>query len=143
MKSTRIHLHHYVIVKAPGLLPMLYKICELSLELRIPDRTLRDWLKMGAPYLHDSGDRIWINGREFAHWVEGQRKPKNARKLTASQGYCMHCNKVIELVNPKTIPIQGKLVNIRGSCPECAAIVNRGDRLPNRSIGKTVSSTGQ
>jgi hypothetical protein len=142
MSSPRIHLPHYVIVKATGLLPMLYKISELSLELKVPDRTLRDWLKMGAPYIHDRGERIWINGREFAQWVAGQRKPKRDRKLTSSQGYCMRCNKIIEMVNPKTIPLKGKLVNVRGTCPDCAGVVNRGDRLPNISAGKNAPISG-
>ncbi len=120
---------------------MLYKISELSMELKIPVSTLRDWLKMGAPYIRDSGERIWINGQEFARWVAAQRKPKRDRKLTASQGYCMRCNKVIELVDPKTIPLKGKLVNIRGTCPECAGIVIRGDRLPNTSIETTTTTS--
>ncbi|MGD0752800.1 MAG: hypothetical protein ABSA23_15495 [Anaerolineales bacterium] len=140
MKKSRTHIPHYVIVKAPGLLPMLYKISELSMELKVPDRTLRDWLKIGAPYIRDNGEGIWINGQEFARWVAGQRKPKQERKLTCSQGYCMHCNKIVELVDPKIIPLKGKLVNIRGICPDCAGIVNRGDRLPNTSIEKTVTT---
>jgi hypothetical protein len=36
----RIRLPHCVIVKAPGLLPMLYKPSEIAEELKIPERTI-------------------------------------------------------------------------------------------------------
>jgi hypothetical protein len=142
MKSTRIHLPHYVIVKAPGLLPMLYKISELSLELKVPDRTLRDWLAGGAPYIRDN-NRTWINGQDFAAWVEHQRKPTKEHTATSTQGYCLRCNKLIEIVDPVIIPIQGKLINIRGTCPDCHGIVNRGDRIPNSPIKNSIPAGAQ
>jgi len=45
LSTQRIHLPRQVIVKAPGLLPMLYTVRELSEDLGMPERTLRDWLK--------------------------------------------------------------------------------------------------
>jgi hypothetical protein len=40
----KTRLSHTVIVRAPGLLPMLYTPSELERELRIPARTVREWL---------------------------------------------------------------------------------------------------
>jgi hypothetical protein len=39
-----VSLPHTVIVRAPGLLPMLYRPAELADDLEIPESTLRDWL---------------------------------------------------------------------------------------------------
>ena len=76
MQNPGIRLPHFVIVKSSGLLPMLYKIQELSQELKIPDRTLRDWLTKGAPHLRDERGHLWVNGQEFACWISSQRKLK-------------------------------------------------------------------
>lgn len=59
-------LPHAVIVRAPGLLPMLYSPRELGQELRIPDRTIREWLGKGLPHLRDERRHIWIDGRQLA-----------------------------------------------------------------------------
>ena len=126
----RIKLPHCVIVKSPGLLPMLYKVSELAADLHVPDRTLRDWLEMGAPCIKDGSNHIWINGREFADWVTSHRKPKRERRLTDTQAYCLRCNQVVEMVGPEVLPLKGKLVNIRGTCPNCGCVINRGNRIP-------------
>ena len=64
-----IKFPHSVIAKTPYILPMKYKVSELAEELRIPDRTLRDWLKRGAPHERDSRNHIYIVGPDFAAWV--------------------------------------------------------------------------
>jgi hypothetical protein len=119
-------LPHHVIVKAPGLLPMLYKASELADEIQIPERTLRDWLKSGAPFQRDSSNRIWVNGQDFKQWVQEKRKPKRTFKLLDNQAYCLHCKTAVELLNPKRHAIKGKLVNIMGACPQCGCTINRG-----------------
>lgn len=123
-----IKLPHIVIVKAPGLLPMLYKPGELAEELGINRRTLYDWLdKNGAPHTRDKREHIWINGQEFAAWVEAHQK-KPLQKLAKDEAYCMHCRKIVQLQKPKIIPIKGKLVNISGQCSVCQGTVVRGGR---------------
>ena len=72
----RNKLPHGVIVRAPGLLPMLYSPRELSEDLQIPEGTLRDWLQAGAPHRRDGRNRLWINGEQFSAWVKAQQKPK-------------------------------------------------------------------
>ena len=128
MTNNRIKLPHAVIVKAPGLLPMLYTVRELVDKFGVPERTFRDWLEMGAPNSKDKQGHIWIEGREFAAWVAGQRKPVK-KKLTEDQAYCMRCNEVMEISMPEIIHIKGKLINIRGKCPQCGCTINRGGRL--------------
>lgn len=66
----RIKLPHQVIVKAPGLLPMLYTVRGLAEELGMPERTLRDWLVRGAPqlFLHRSIGKL-ANSMKADLWV--------------------------------------------------------------------------
>jgi hypothetical protein len=117
---------HHVIVKAPGLLPMLYKTSELADEIQIPERTLRDWLDAGAPHQRDASNRIWINGKDFKKWVHEKRKLRNSVKLLDQQAYCLRCKTAVDLLRPERISIKGKLINIKGTCPKCGAIINRG-----------------
>jgi len=126
----RTKLPHSVIVKAPGLLPMLYKVSELAADLSIPDRTLRDWLEAGAPHLRDHGGRIWVNGRDFSEWVEETRKNKHKSdrpKLNSDQAYCLRCNAIVQLIDPTRVHVKGRLYFIKGTCPHCGCRLNRGD----------------
>ena len=125
--STRkTKLPHKVIVKAPGLLPMLYTPREICEELDLAESTLRDWLQLGVPHQRDSRNRIWINGKSFATWVGGQRKTKSEKNLTEDEAYCLRCNQVRKLTSPQVQPIRGNLVLIKGICPVCGNTINRG-----------------
>ena len=137
--EVRIHrtkLPHNVIIKAPGLLPMLYTPREICEELDIAESTLRDWLQIDVPHQRDNRNRIWINGEEFARWVNNQRKPKMTNKLNEDEAYCLRCNQVSKLLSPQIQPIKGNLVLIKGTCANCGAVINRGahrDRTPELS----------
>lgn len=137
--EVRIHrtkLPHNVIIKAPGLLPMLYTPREICEELDIAESTLRDWLQIGVPHQRDNRNRIWLNGEEFARWVNNQRKPKVTNKLDEDEAYCLRCNQVSKLLSPQIQPIRGNLVLIKGTCANCGAVINRGahrDRTPELS----------
>jgi hypothetical protein len=137
--EVRIHrtkLPHNVIIKAPGLLPMLYTPREICEELDIAESTLRDWLQIDVPHQRDNRNRIWINGEEFARWVNNQRKPKVTNKLNEDEAYCLRCNQVSKLLSPQIQPIKGNLVLIKGTCANCGAVINRGarrDRTPELS----------
>ena len=126
----RIRLPHSAIVKSPGLLPMLYTVSEISAALDLVERTLRDWLSVGAPHSRDPRGHIWINGREFADWIANMRAPKRKRKLRDDEAFCMHCNRVVQMTEISTKPMQGKLILIRGKCPDCGCKINRGGRIP-------------
>lgn len=137
--EVRIHrtkLPHNVIIKAPGLLPMLYTPREICEELDIAESTLRDWLQIDVPHQRDNRNRIWINGEEFARWVNNQRKPKVTNKLNEDEAYCLRCNQVSKLLFPQIQPVKGNLVLIKGTCANCGAVINRGahrDRTPELS----------
>ena len=137
--EVRIHrtkLPHNVIIKAPGLLPMLYTPREICEELDIAESTLRDWLQIDVPHQRDNRNRIWINGEEFARWVNNQRKPNVTSKLNEDEAYCLRCNQVSKLLSPQIQPIKGNLVLIKGTCSNCGAVINRGahrDRTPELS----------
>jgi len=124
----RTKLPHLVIVRSPGLLPMLYTLHEICEELGVPNSTLRDWLQVGAPHQRDTRDHLWINGVNFAAWVKAQQKPKVHRKLDAGEAYCLHCNQITQLLSPEVRHIKGKLAHIKGKCPQCGHTINRGHR---------------
>ena len=136
VRNHRTKLPHNVIIKAPGLLPMLYTLREICEELDIAESTLRDWLQIDVPHQRDNRNRIWINGEEFARWVNNQRKPKVTNKLNEDEAYCLRCNQVSKLLSPQIQPIKGNLVLIKGTCANCGAVINRGarrDRTPELS----------
>jgi hypothetical protein len=121
-------LPHAVIVRAPGLLSMLYTVRELADELNMPERTLRDWLHHGAPHTRDRLGHIWVNGRAFMAWVASQRKKNKRDKLQPGEGYCMSCNRIVMMQHPTPRRSSGKLVYIQGVCPQCNGKVSRGAR---------------
>ena len=136
VRNHRTKLPHNVIIKAPGLLPMLYTPREICEELDIAESTLRDWLQIDVPHQRDNRNRIWIIGEEFAKWVNNQRKPKVTNKLNEDEAYCLRCNQVSKLLSPQIQPIKGNLVLIKGTCANCGAVINRGahrDRTPELS----------
>lgn len=122
----RINIPHAALVKAPGLLPMLYTASELAEDIGLPERTLRDWLAAGAPYHRDDNNRIWIDGKAFTQWLFDQRKNKPKTKVPDGHALCLKCNSIVEIVNPTIRPSKGKLIYIKGTCPECGSVINRG-----------------
>jgi hypothetical protein len=116
---------------------MLYTVREISATLGIPERKLRDWLEAGAPHERDQQRHIWIHGRKFAAWIAEMREPVKRRKLRDDEAYCMRCNQAVRMTNVSTKAMQGKLILIRGTCPNCGCTINRGGRLPTFSINQT------
>ena len=129
MSNKKFRIPHGVIVRSPRLLPMRYKVRELAGDLKMPERTLRDWLKKGAPHERDSNGQIWIIGENFAKWVDQKRVKKRERKLDDNEAYCLRCKEIVEFRSTQTRHIKGKLIHIKGECPVCSCVINRGDRL--------------
>jgi hypothetical protein len=124
----RLNLPHSVIVRAPGLLPMLYTLSELEEELGVPARTLHDWLARGMPHKRDARCRIWIDGSQLVAWVETVRVVRSKRsKLNPDEAYCFRCHKPAKLVVSSMQP-QGKQALLQGTCPECGTTIHRGIR---------------
>ena len=126
--TSKCRISRNVIIKAPGLLPMLYTPREIAEDLDIPETTLRDWLTHGAPHSRDEWNHIWINGEQFATWVDSHRKARNksSQKLKDGEGFCLRCNEIVKIQNAEIHPVKGKLYHLRGKCPKCGGIVNRG-----------------
>jgi transposase-like protein len=126
--NSRRKIPHIVLVRAPALLPMQYKLKELAEEIGIASSTLRDWLNQGAPHQRDRRGHLWVNGQEFANWVEANHRRPRRLKLADGEAFCLHCHRPVKLENPEIIPIKGLLINIRGTCPDCGCVINRGGR---------------
>ena len=125
--GSNIKLPHVVIVRAPGLLPMLYTLTELGEELDISVRTLREWLDRGVPHERDKRGHIWINGRQVAAWVQIVRQARRERKLSEGQAYCVNCRRPVELKDPTSVR-HGKQTLLSGICPDCGTSIHRGGR---------------
>lgn len=118
---------HQVIVRAPGLLPMLYSPMELGHELGISPRSIREWAKQGLPHSRE-GMRIWVDGRECADWIERERKMESTHRLGPDEGYCVRCRKPVPLTQVREVK-KGKMLRWSGTCPACGSTVNRGGRI--------------
>jgi hypothetical protein len=124
----RLKLPHSVIVRAPGLLPMLYTLSELEEELGVPARTLHDWLDRGMPHQRDARFHIWMDGRQLAIWVQTVRAARSKRpRLNPDEAYCFRCHKPAKLV-VSVVQSQGKQALLQGNCPECGTAIHRGIR---------------
>jgi hypothetical protein len=51
----------------------------------------------------------------------------------------MRCNKTVQMTEISIKPMQGKLILIRGTCPNCGCTINRGGRLPTYSLNQTTA----
>lgn len=122
--DTDLKLPHKVIVRAPGLLPMLYRTRELAKELGVNRTTIVRWSQRGAPHKRDPKGHIWIHGQLFASWVETHRRNRSRPKLPIDQGYCLRCNQIITIQDQETRRV-GNMIMIGGTCPDCGAKVNR------------------
>jgi hypothetical protein len=125
VSETTARLSHSIIVRAPGLLPMLYKPSELARDLGIPVSTLRDWVQGGVPHQRDGRGHIWINGVEFAQWVEIQRGLRRGPTLGKDEAYCFCCRQAVKLVEPTSV-VDGKRILLQASCPQCGSRINKG-----------------
>jgi len=115
------------VIRAPGLLPMLYTPSELAEALGLTAPTIRDWLGRGLPHERDDGGRLWINGRACAAWLEQARRPAQPRPMAAGEAYCFRCRRPVKPENP-VCRINGKVTRWSGLCPACGTAVHRGAR---------------
>ncbi len=125
--SRAIKVPHSVIVKLPGLLPMAYAPSELEAELGITSRTIREWIPKGLPYQRDSQGHIWINGKEFAGWLNTMRRRRQRQPLEPDEAYCFRCNRPVKMENPSQ-QYHGKQVLLSATCSHCGHSIHRGGR---------------
>jgi hypothetical protein len=122
-----LRLPHLVIVRAPGLLPMWYSLCELAQELGISIRSIRGWLDQGLPCRRDERGHLWIDGRQFAAWVKAINIPRARQSLQSNEAYCLGCRRPVRLLNLNLID-RGKQRLLKGTCAECGQVVCRAVR---------------
>jgi hypothetical protein len=123
-----VSLPHVAIVRAPGLLPMLYRPSELAEELGVSAAVVRDWVEKGLSHQRDHRGHMWIDGRQVAEWVKAIRsqRPVKAR-LAEGQAYCFRCHRPVELRDP-VAQQHGKQILLSGTCPRCGGTIHRGSR---------------
>jgi len=114
-----------ITLRAPVLLPMMYRTRELGEVLGVTPQLIVRWTKLGAPYVRDSRGHIWIMGRDIADWLVDHKRPKSASTLGFAEGYCLRCRRAVEMQDPVSRE-QGNMTLITGTCPICGAEVNRG-----------------
>ena len=123
-----IKIPHSVIVKAPGLLPMLYTSREICEELNLPLSTFRDWFEYGVPLIRDEQNHLWINGQEFSLWIKKQKQIKSKKHIDEDQAYCFFCHDVVKIISPDIQMQKGNLLLIKGKCSICGNSVYKGTR---------------
>jgi hypothetical protein len=67
--AKRARIPQTVLIRAPGLLPMMYRARELAEVLGVTPQLVIRWTKLGAPSVRDRRGHIWILGRDFAAWL--------------------------------------------------------------------------
>ncbi len=121
----RQKIPHEVIIRAPGLLPMMYKTRELAEDLGINQQTIIRWAQNGAPHDRDGKGHIWIHGHLFASWVDSQRKPSSRKDFPLDHGYCFRCKEMVKMEDITKRRITN-LIMLTGACFKCGGTVNRG-----------------
>jgi transposase-like protein len=121
----KFRLPHAVIVRSPGLLPMMYKVSELAQELDVLPQTIRGWVRAGLPHERDNRGHLWISGRVLAEWVNFQRRSRRQESLKTDEAFCVRCRKPVRLADPQQ-EIIGRLVILHSYCPLCGCQVYRG-----------------
>jgi hypothetical protein len=124
-KSKVIFFPHEVIVRSPGLLPMLYRIPELAEELGIPEKAVGIYARSGLPVHVDPGGEQWINGRQFDEWLKQKKRPVKKRPLKQNEGFCFKCHRAVR-IKAGRIHKRGRHLLLGGSCPKCKTRVFRG-----------------
>ena len=125
-REYRPNFSHAVIVRAPGLLPMLYKPSELAQEFGVDVATIREWLAHGAPHQSDERGYYWIDGQRFAAWIKLIRQTQHST-LGDDEAYCLRCRQPVKLL-AATVTQRGKHLLLNGVCPTCGNSIHRGAR---------------
>lgn len=121
-----------IVIKLDRLLDMMYKPSEIAGELGVSTETVvRSYVPAGAPVTADPQGQNWINGKKFAAWAREclatNRRGKRKAVLSNNQGYCLRCNLVVDMTDPRRRPHSRKqgIIQVSGKCPNCSGKVNR------------------
>jgi transposase-like protein len=118
---------HAAIIRAPGLLPMLYKISEVAEELQVSEDQIRYWMAEGMPFEHDETGHLWIDGEALQNWIRTLQDRRKARKMGGGQAFCFKCDRAVEF-RSLAQNRYGNQVLQSGLCPHCGTKINRGGK---------------
>jgi hypothetical protein len=102
-----------------------YTTGEAARLLAIHKNTVRQWMKVGLPTI-DNNHPILILGRELISFLQRRRAEKKQPCLPG-QLYCVRCHstKSPAAGMVQCLPLNPKVVNVRGRCPDCASLMHR------------------
>ena len=124
-QARKTHFSHSVIIRSPGLMPMLYRPLEIQQALQIDSRELDNFIREGLPSHKDSSGEIWINGEEFSDWVNQKRARNPIPTLGKNEALCFTCRKAVVMEDSSiTDQVGGHLR--KGRCCICKSIVYKG-----------------
>jgi hypothetical protein len=102
-----------------------YTVDETARLLSVHKNTVRQWKKAGLPTIDDKRP-VLIRGRELIAFLQ-VRRARRKRPCRAGQMYCVRCRcsqfPAAGMVEQK--PLNGKVVNARGICPDCNSMMHR------------------
>jgi hypothetical protein len=124
-QTRKPHFSHSVIIRSPGLMPMLYRTLEIQQALQIDSRELDNFIREGLPNHKDPSGEIWINGKEFSDWVNKIRERNPILTLGRNEALCFKCGKAVAMKDSSiTDKVGGHLR--KGRCGTCKSIVYKG-----------------
>ena len=116
------------IIKLSRLLDMFYRPSEIAEEIGVNvDTVYRSYLPAGAPHVRDKEGNIWIHGPAFRAWMldQNEKGKEKMHPLDEGEAWCVHCNEVVKILNPRVRRFNGSGELIQGACDKCGGKVNR------------------
>ena len=102
-----------------------YTVEEAARLLSIHKNTARQWIRSGLPTIDDKRP-ILIRGRELIAFLKIRRAGRK-QPCQAGQMYCVRCHSpqfpAAGMVDYR--PLNGRVVNVRGICPNCNSMMHR------------------
>lgn len=123
-------IKHRTVIRLSSLLDMEYTPAELAKEISVSLSTIyKSYLPSGVPCRRDTSGRIWIHGKSFSGWarefLKAEAEGKVKYELPNGWGWCMKCNKPVEITSPRTKRINRHTLMMVGTCAVCSRKVNR------------------
>lgn len=102
-----------------------YTVEEVARLLSIHKNTVRQWIKSGLPKIDDRRP-ILIRGRELMAFLQTKRAGRK-QPCQPGQMYCFKCHapKFPAAGMVERRPLNGRVVNVRGICPDCNSMMHR------------------